>query len=91
MIYCWNSTYSVDEFPWCKRFDWLTVDWESNCQITITNLNKVPLIRELVNTFVELFPYLSIDMVLLCHKKNPGDSFQGWHKDLALGSKITKT
>jgi hypothetical protein len=76
-----DSTYSADEFPWDKGFDGLTVDWESNRQITNTNLNKVPLIRELVNTFVELFPYLSIDMVWLRPKKNPGDGFQGWHKD----------
>jgi hypothetical protein len=54
-------------------------------------LDKVPLIKELVNTFVDLFPYLSIDIMLLLHKKISGDGFQGLHKDLALGSKITKT
>jgi hypothetical protein len=67
------------------------VDWESNHQIPNMKLNKVPLIRELVNTFAELFPYLLIDTVWLLHKKKSGDSFQGRHKDLALGSKITKT
>ncbi len=30
-------------------------------------------------------------MVWLLHKKKPGNRFQGQHKDLALGSKITKT
>ncbi len=44
-----------------------------------------------MNTFVELFPYLSIDMVWLLHKKKPGDGVQGWQEDLALGFKITKT
>jgi hypothetical protein len=61
------------------------VDQESNCQIPNTKLNEVPLIWELVNTFVELIPYFLIATVWLLDKKNAGDGFQGWHKDLALG------
>ncbi len=38
-----------------------------------------------------MFPYLTIDMVWLIHKKEPGAGFQKWHKDFKLGPKITNT
>jgi hypothetical protein len=49
------------------------------------------LLKELIDTFEKLFPYLSIDMVWLLIKSKPGAGFQRWHKDFALGHKITKT
>jgi hypothetical protein len=38
-----------------------------------------------------MFPYLTIDMVWLIHKKEPGPGFQKWHKDFKLGPNITNT
>jgi len=65
----WDAKYSVDDFPPCKSFDEMIVDQESNHQIPNTKFDQVPLIKELVDTFVILFPYLSIDMVWLFLKK----------------------
>jgi hypothetical protein len=65
----WDAKYSVNDFPPCKSFDEMIVDQESNHQIPNTKFDQVPLIKELVDTFVILFPYLSIDMVWLFLKK----------------------
>jgi hypothetical protein len=78
-------------FHRAKGFDGFSVDWETNYLIPNTKFLKVPLMNELVNTLVERFPYLTIDMVWLIHKKKTGDGFQKWHKDFALGAKITNT
>jgi hypothetical protein len=67
----------------------LSVDRETNRLIPINKLCKVPLIKELVDAFVEIFSYLTIDMVwLIIHKKEPGAGFkkltqglQTWYKD----------
>ncbi len=49
------------------------------------------LLKNLVDTFETMLPYLSINMVWLLRKSKEGDGFQGWHKDLYLGGQITKT
>ncbi len=87
----WDSTYSADEFPPCKGFDGLSVDWETNQSILNNKFLKVPFIKELVDAFEEMFPYLTFDMVWLFHKKEPGARFQKWCKDFKLGLKITFT
>jgi hypothetical protein len=86
-----DKNYSVKEFPLNHKVDGKVIDMTSNCQICNTYFDQVPLIKRLVDAFVKLFPYLSIDMVWLIHKSKPaGDRFQGWHKDLALSQRITK-
>ncbi len=77
----WDSTYSVDEFPPSKRFVGLSIDPESNGYIPYKKLDTQPLIKAFVNTFEELFLYLSINKVWLFYIKN--------HQNLQLGSKIT--
>ncbi len=91
LFHNWNTMYYVDEFPPCSQFDGAIVDRESHRQIYDTKFDQVLLIKILLDTFVALFPYLSINMVWLLCKSKPGDGFQGWHRDLALGVKITKT
>jgi hypothetical protein len=44
-----------------------------------------PLLKNLVDTFETMFPYLSVDLVWLLCKSKEGDGFQGWHKDISLG------
>jgi hypothetical protein len=67
------------------------VDRASNRQIYKKNFTQVPLLKNLVDTFETMFPYLSIDLVWLLRKSKEGDGFQGWHKDFLLGQRITKT
>jgi hypothetical protein len=61
------------------------VDRASNRQIYRKHFNQVPLLKNLVDTFETMLPYLSVDMVWLLRKSKKGDWFQGWHKDLYLG------
>jgi hypothetical protein len=56
----WDTTYSATDFPPPK---------ELNRQIPFEELDEQPLIKALVNTFEEIFPYLSIDRVALLYKK----------------------
>jgi hypothetical protein len=61
------------------------VDRASNRQIYKKHFNQVPLLKNLVDTFETMLPYLSVNMVWLLRKSKEGDGFQGWHKDLYLG------
>ncbi len=63
----------------------------SNRQIYKKLFTQVPLLKNLVDTFETMFPYLSVDLVWLLRKSKEGDWFQGWHKDFLLGLRMTKT
>jgi hypothetical protein len=67
------------------------VDKEFNRHILCKKFQQLQLLKEVIDTFEKLFPYLSIYMVWLLIKSKPGAGFQRWHKDFALGNKITKT
>jgi hypothetical protein len=67
------------------------VDRASNRQIYKNLFNQVPLLKNLVDTFETMLPYLSINLVWLLRKSKEGDGFQGWHKDFYMGGQITKT
>jgi hypothetical protein len=86
----WNTTYSLERFGPCKNFDG-PVDKDSNRQIPHTKFHEAPLLNKLVDTFTEMFQYLTIDMVWLIVKSKPGSGFQSWHQDFNLNEKITKT
>ncbi len=73
-----------------QKFDG-DVDKEFNRHILCNKFHQLPLLKNLVNTFEKLYPYLSIDMVWLLIKSKPSAGFQRWHKDFILGHKITKT
>ncbi len=49
------------------------------------------MIKELVDAFVEMFLYLTTDMVWLTHKIETGANFQKLHEDFKLSPKITNT
>ncbi len=66
------------------------MDKTSNRQIYKKHFTQLPLLKNLVDTFETVFPYLSIDLVWLLRKEKEGDGFQGWHKDFLLGKQITK-
>ncbi len=87
----WEILYSNPEYQPCKNFSGGPVNRESNRQIYRKHFTQVPLLKNLVDTFETLLPYLSVDLVwLLCILKE-GDGFQGWHKDFFMGGRITKT
>jgi hypothetical protein len=49
----------------------------SNRQIYKKYFNQVPLLKDLVDTFETMLPYLSVNMVWLLCKSKEGDGFQG--------------
>ncbi len=61
------------------------IDRASNRQFYKKHFHEVPLLKNLVDTFEIMLPYLSVDLVLLLRKSKEGDGFQGWHKDFFLG------
>jgi hypothetical protein len=62
----------------------------SNRQIHKKQFHQVPILKNLVDTFETMFPYLSV-VVWLLRESKEGDGFQGWQKDFLLGQRITKT
>jgi hypothetical protein len=91
LINNWDIHYSNPNYWWCKNFSGGPVDRMSNRQIYKKHFTQVPLLKKLVDTFENMFPYLSVDLVWLLRKSKEGDGFQGWHKDFLLGQWITKT
>ncbi len=67
------------------------MDRTSNRQVYKKHFTQAPLLKNLVDTFETMFPYLSVELVWLLCKSKEGDGFQGWHKDFLLGQQITKT
>jgi hypothetical protein len=47
--------------------------------------------KVLVDAFKEYFQHLTIDSVWLIQKSKQDARFQGWHRDFALGKKMTTT
>jgi hypothetical protein len=70
-----------------KYFWWSCGQSEQQADLQET----VPLLKNLVDTFKTMLPYLSVNLVWLLHKSKEGDGFQGWHKDFYMGGQITKT
>ena len=87
----WNTTYSEKMFPTCSLFDGEPVDKDKNRQINSNQFDNVPRIRDLVHIFENKFKHLRVDSVWLLKKTSSNDGFQGWHRDFALGKKITST
>ncbi len=87
----WEILYSNPKYQPCKNFSGDPVDRESNRQIYRKYFTQVQLLKNLVDTFETLLPYLSVDFVWLLCKSKEGDGFQGWHKDFYMGGRITKT
>jgi hypothetical protein len=81
LINNWKILYSNPEYQPCKKISGVPVDRASNRQIYKKHFNQVPLLKNLVDTFETMLPYLSVDMVWLLRKSKEGDGFQGWHKD----------
>ena len=87
----WNTMYSDKLFPTCSFFDGESVDKDKNRHILSDKFDNVPRIRELVHSFEAKFKHLHVDSVWLLKKMSSNDGFQGWHRDFALGQKITTT
>jgi hypothetical protein len=86
-----DTTYSLDHFNRCKNFDGPPDDKECKRFIPCTKFEQVPLIKKLVDTFSQMLPSLTIDLVWLIIMSKPGRGFQCWHRDFYLDEKIPKT
>ncbi len=86
LINNWDIHYSNPKYRPCKNFSGGLVDRTSNRQIYKKHFTQVPLLKNLVDSFETMSPYLSIDLVWLLHKSKEGDGFQRWHKDFFVGS-----
>ena len=73
----WEILYINPEHQPCKNFSGGLVDRESNRQIYRKHFTQVPLLKNLVDTFETLLPYLSVDLVWLLRESKEGDGFQG--------------
>jgi hypothetical protein len=91
LINNWGIHYNKREYQPCKNFSGGPVDRMINRQIYKKHFTQVPLLKNLMDTFETMFPYLSVDLVWLLRKSKEGDGFQGWHKDFLLGKQIIKT
>jgi hypothetical protein len=91
LIENWDTIYGHTKYRPCKKFSGGTVDRATNRQIYKKHFHELPLLKNLVDTFESMLPYLSVDLVWLLRKQKKGDGFQGWHQDFSLGSRITKT
>jgi hypothetical protein len=85
LINNWDIHYSNTKYQPCKNFSGGPVDRMSNRQIKKKHFTQVPLLKNLVDTFETMLPYLSIDLVWLLCKSKHRDGFQGWHKDFYMG------
>jgi hypothetical protein len=64
---------------------------KKNRHIRLEKFKDLPRIDELVRMFKAEFPHLDVDSVWLLQKTRCEDGFQTWHRDFALGQKITTT
>jgi len=87
----WNTRYSKNLFPPAKSYDGEHVNSDKNRHIPSDKYHQVPLLENLVRMFEQKFNHLCIDSIWLLQKENCEDGFQGWHRDFALGQKITTT
>jgi hypothetical protein len=68
LINNWEILYSNTEYQPCKKKSGVPVDRASNSQIYKKYFNQVPLLKNLVDTFENMLPYLSVNMVWLLRK-----------------------
>jgi hypothetical protein len=90
LLHNWDISYPLFEYYPHRKFDG-DINPNSNWQILKKQFNQIPLIKKLVDTFVEKYPYVSVDMVWILQKEKSGDGFQAWHQDLAVSQRIFKT
>jgi hypothetical protein len=60
-----------------QKFSGGPVDRASNRQICKKHFNQVPLLKNLVDTFETMLPYLYVKLVWLLRKSKEADGFQG--------------
>ncbi len=65
----WQILYSNPKYQSCKNFSGGPVDRASNWQIYRKHFSQVPLLKNLVDTFETMLPYLCIDLVWLTQIK----------------------
>ena len=87
----WKTLYTQGFLPKATQFNGEGIESDKNRQIFSHQFDSVPKIRALVDMFEGIFDHLRIDNVWLLTKCSSNDGFQTWHRDFALGNKITTT
>jgi hypothetical protein len=65
----WGTTYSAIDYPPPKMFGGMPIDHELNWEVLFEKFDERPRIKALVVRFKEIFPYLSIDRIVLLYKR----------------------
>jgi hypothetical protein len=91
LINNWDIHYSNPNLLTMQKPFWWSCGQKEQQADLQEHFTQVPLLKNLVDTFETIFPYLSVDLVWLLCKSKEGDGFQGRHKDFLLGQRIIKT
>ena len=90
----WDSTYALHKFPPSREFGGNKIDARKNRHIKrgawIID-GKLRRIADLVGYFEQKFSNVEVSSVWLIEKSSRDDGFQGWHRDVFLGTNITTT
>jgi len=87
----WDSDYPKDNFSPPKQFQLSEVDLRQNRYIKSTHFEECKHLGNLVKQFMLVFPFLNVEAVWLIRKKNEGDGFQEWHRDMVKNATIAYT
>ncbi len=85
LIHNWEILYKNPEYQPSKNVSGGPVDRASNRQIYRKRFSQVPLLKNLVDTFETMLPYLCIDLVWLLRKSKEGEWVSGVAQRLLHG------
>jgi len=88
----WDIHYPSSEYPPPKKYKLVDVDVSSNRVVDKASFcNTRSFLKDLISMFETRYPQLSFQSVWLIRKRDDGDGFQRWHKDLVNNAKTAIT
>ena len=88
----WDIHYPASEYPPPNQYKLMDVDVSSNRVIDKACFcNTRPFLNNLISMFEHLYPSLDFQSVWFIRKRDVGDGFQSWHKDLINNAKTAIT
>ena len=88
----WDIHYPASEYPPPNQYKLMDVDVSSNRVIDKACFcNTRPFLNDLISMFENLYPHLDFQSVWFIRKRDVGDGFQSWHKDLINNAKTAIT
>ena len=90
--YYWDIHYPASEYSPPDQYKLVDIDISSNRVVDkATFCNARPFLNDLVTMFEFLHPNLDFQLVWFIRKRDDGDGFQSWHKDLINNAKTAIT